>query len=67
MFYLDEKELDFQIWTLQKKRILSRLWQPLYKVVLLLHRDWLEEDIAAGEEVDEGFDQYIEEELLRMN
>lgn len=39
----------------------------LYKEVLLLNSDWLEADIEAGEEIDEGFYQYIEEELKRMN
>ena len=38
----------------------------LYKVVLLLNMDWLESDIEAGKEIDEGFYDYIEEELKRI-
>ena len=38
----------------------------LYKVVLLLNMDWLESDIEAGKEIDEGFYDYIEEELERI-
>lgn len=39
----------------------------LYKVVLLLNEDSLEKDIEAGKEIDEGFYQYIEEELKRID
>lgn len=39
----------------------------LYKEILLLNSDWLEADLEAGEEIDEGFYQYIEEELKRIN
>lgn len=38
----------------------------LYKVILLLNMDWLESDIEAGKEIDEGFYDYIEEELERI-
>ena len=39
----------------------------LYKVVLLLNEDSLEKDIEAGKEIDEGFYEYIEEELERID
>ena len=39
----------------------------LYKVVLLLNKDWLESDIEAGKEIDEGFYDYIVEELENIS
>lgn len=38
----------------------------LYVEMLFLNLDWLEEDKAAGEQIDQAFYTYIEEELNRM-
>ncbi len=38
----------------------------MYKDLLLANLDWLEEDKAVGYEIDEGFYDYIVEELSRM-
>lgn len=41
--------------------------QKTYKELLLANLDWLEEDRAAGEEIDEGFYDYISSELEKYN
>lgn len=41
--------------------------QKIYKELLLANLDWLEEDKAAGEEIDEGFYDYINSELEKYN
>lgn len=41
--------------------------EDIYKELLLANLDWLEEDKAAGEEIDEGFYDYIRSELENNN
>lgn len=41
--------------------------QKIYNELLLANLDWLEEDKAAGEEIDEGFYDYISSELEKYN
>lgn len=41
--------------------------QKVYTELLLANLDWLEEDKAAGEEIDEGFYDYISSELKKYD